>query len=97
MCHNGTINNKTICLHDICLNLIYNDKKSYLEDLLEKDEYVTTHDRTIRTLALEFLKDFKNLSSVIFAEAFPVRQQSQYSKRNDSYFAMHPNKTVNSE
>ena len=40
-------------------------------------------------------KIFKGLSPVIFAEAFPVRQQSQYNMRNDSYFAMTRTKTVN--
>ena len=38
---------------------------------------------------------FKGLSSVIFAEGFPVRQQSQYSMRNNSYFAMPLAKMIN--
>ena len=40
-------------------------------------------------------KIFKGLGPVIFAEAFSVRQQSQYNMRNDSYFAMTRTKTVN--
>ena len=47
------------------------------------------------TLAVELFKVFKGLSPVIFAEAFPVRQQSQYNMRNYSYFAMSRAKTVN--
>ena len=35
MCHNCTINNKINWLHERCLCLIYNDKKSTFEELLE--------------------------------------------------------------
>ena len=53
------------------------------------------HHRNLRTLALELSKVFKGFSPVIFAEAFPVRQQSQYNMRNYSYFAISRAKTVN--
>ena len=36
MCHNRTNNNKINRLHERCHRLIYNDKKSSFEDLLEK-------------------------------------------------------------
>ena len=44
---------------------------------------------------VELFKVFKGLSPGIFAEAFPVRQQSQYNMRNYSYFAMPRAKKVN--
>ena len=75
--------------------MIYNDKKSLFKDLLEKGGSVSIHHRNLRTLAVELFKVFKGLSPVIFAEAFPVRQQSQYNMRNYSYFAMPRAKTVN--
>ena len=74
MCHNRTNNNKINRLHERCFRLIYNDKKSSFEDLLEKDGSVSIHHKNLRTLALVLLKVFKGLSLVIFAEAFPVRQ-----------------------
>ena len=40
-------------------------------------------------------KVFKGLVPVIFAEAFPVRQQRQYYMRDYSYFAMPRAKTGN--
>ena len=95
MCHDRTNNNKINRLHERCLRLIYNDKKSSFEDLLQKGGSVSKHHRNLRTLAVELFKVFKGLSPVIFAEAFPVRQQSQYNMRNYSYFAMPHSKTVN--
>ena len=95
MSHIRTNNNKINRLHERCLRLIYNDKKSSFKDLLEKGGSVSIHHRNLRRLAEELFKVFKGLSPVIFAEAFPVRQRSQYNMRNYSYFAMPRAKTVN--
>ena len=75
--------------------ITYNDKKSIFKDLLGKDGSVSIHHRNVRTLAVELLKVFKGSSPVVFAEAFPVKQQSQHNMRNYSYFAMPRAKMVN--
>ena len=72
-------------------------KKSSFEDLLGKGRSVSTHHRNLRTLAVELFKFFKGLSPVIFAEVFPVRQQSKYNMWNYSYFAMPCAKMVKHE
>ena len=97
MFHNRTNNNKINRLHERCLRFIYNDKKSSFKDLLEKYVSVSIYHRNLRTLAVELRKVFKGLSPVIFAEAFPVREQNQYNMRNYSYFAMPRAKTVSHE
>ena len=80
MCHNQTNNNKINRLHERCLRLVYNDQKSSFKDLLEKDGSVSIHHRNLGTLSVELFKVLKCLSLVIFAETFPVRQQSQNSQ-----------------
>ena len=56
MCHNRSNNNKINRLHERCLRLIYNDKKSSFKDLLEKDGSVSVHHRNLRTLAVGYSK-----------------------------------------
>ena len=95
MCNNRTNNNNINRLHERCPRLIYNNKKSSFEYLLEKDRSASVHHRNLRTLAVTLFKVFKGWSPVIFAESFPVRQQSQYNMRNYSYFAMPRAEKVN--
>ena len=56
MCHNRTNNNEINRLHERCLRLIYNEKKTSFKDLLEIDGSVSIHHRNLRTLAVEFLR-----------------------------------------
>ena len=79
--HNRTNNNNTNRLHERCLRLIYNHKKSSFDDLLEKDWSVSIHHRNIRTLAVELFKVFKGLNSVFFTEVF--RKKTKNSIQNE--------------
>ena len=55
MCHNRT-KNKINGLYERCLRLIYNDKKSSFEQVLEIDSSVYVHGRNLRALATEMYK-----------------------------------------
>ena len=46
MCHNRTYNNEINRLYERCLRMIYNDKRSSFEDLLEKDNSVSINHST---------------------------------------------------
>ena len=50
------LNSKINRLHERCLGIIYNDKTSYFNELLEKDNSVSIHERNIQALAIEIVK-----------------------------------------
>ena len=49
MCHSHLMNNKINQLHEKCLRIVYSDKTSSFEELLDKDESVTTHKKLTST------------------------------------------------
>ena len=72
MCHNRTFNNNINHSHERCLRIVYSDKTSSFEKLLEKDGSVTIHTRDLQALATEMFKVYKNLSPAIIADLFHV-------------------------
>ena len=95
MCHNCTKNNKINRLHERCLRLIYNDKKSSFHDLLEKDSSVPVHHRDLRALATGMDRIYNSLAPEIVTEIFPLRPQGQYNLRRWSDFTLPIVRTVN--
>ena len=53
MFHSRLINNKTNRLHERCLRIVYSDSQSTFEELLEKDNTVSVHQRNLQPLAIE--------------------------------------------
>ena len=87
------MNSKINRLHETCLRIIYSDKSSSFEELLQKDESVTIHVKNIQRLAIEMFKVFKNLSPPIVADLFMVRQNN-YNLKHRSYFSVPNVKSV---
>ena len=56
MFHNGSLNNKINRLHERCLRIIYNDKHSNFEKLLNKDNSVSIHHSNLHALAIKCTK-----------------------------------------
>ena len=83
MCHSRTMSNKINRLHERCLRTAYSEKTSSFDKLLENDGSVNIHTRNLQTLVTEIFKVYKNLSLVIIADLFHVRQNS-YNLRHDS-------------
>ena len=88
MCHNHTKKNKIN-------RLLYNDKKSSFEELLDMDSSVFVHDRNLRALATEMYEIYHGISPTIMNEIFTLRHQNQYNLRNWTYFDAPKVTTVN--
>ena len=95
MCHNRTYKNKINRLHERCLRLIYNDKRSSFEDLLEKDNSVSIHHKNLQALAMEMFKIHTKTFSKIMQEVFLVKEQRNYNLRNQTDFVIPQVKSVN--
>ena len=54
--HSPSLNNKMNRLHECCLRIIYNDKRSNFTDLLVKDNSASIHRNNIHSLAVEMFK-----------------------------------------
>ena len=52
MSHNRHLNEKIKILHKRCLPLVYNDKQSWFEEVLEKDSSVYIHHRKMLRIAI---------------------------------------------
>ena len=90
MFHSRNLNNKINRLHERCLRVIYNDKTSSFEQLLENDNSVSIHHRNIQALAVEMYKVTNGLSPEIMNEIFQIREESRYNLRYTSLFTIPP-------
>ena len=87
MCHSRLINNKINRRHEKCLSIVYSDKNSSFEELLEKDGSVTIHTRNLQVLATEVFKVYRNLSQNLVAKIFHARRNN-YNLRHSSFFTI---------
>ena len=86
MCHSRANNNKINRLHERCLRIVYNDKQSSFNKLLEKDGSVSIHMRNIQILATERHKLINNLSPTNMNRVFKLNSDSHYNLRQISQF-----------
>ena len=61
MCHSRTNSRKIKMLYETCLRIIYNDKQSSFNELLNKGSSVSIRIRNIQRLAIEMFKFYKEL------------------------------------
>ena len=55
MFHNRTLNNKINKLHESALRLVHKNDDLTFQELLDKDNSITMHDRNLQRLAVEML------------------------------------------
>ena len=81
-------------LHERCLRIIYSDKQSSFEELLEKDGSVSIHQRNLQVLPTEMHKVRKGLSPAVITELFEHKEEHYYNPRNNAEFAIPAIRTV---
>ena len=70
MFHSRIMNIKINRLHERYMRLIYGDKTSSFEELLEQDKSVSIHTRNLQILATEMFKVYRRISPPIFSNYF---------------------------
>jgi hypothetical protein len=80
------LNNKINSIHKRALRQVYSDFTSSFEELLEKDNSVTVHQRNIQLVAIEMFKATKELGPTIVQNLFKfnenIRSDSIFSRPN---------------
>ena len=79
-------------LHEKCMRLIYGDKTSSFEELLDQDKSVSIHTRNVQMLVAEMFKVYRGMSPII-SEVFRRRDIS-YNLQGNSNFAVPNVKSV---
>ena len=79
-------NDKLKFLHERYLRLIYSDKNSFHENLLEKDISVSIHHKNIQTLEIEMFKVNHKLCTEITSDIFMEKTNNYYSLHNHPDF-----------
>lgn len=93
MFHSLNLNNKINRLHERCLQIIYNDKTTSFEQLLEK-KILSLYTKEILTLATEMYRLTNRLSFEIINEIFHLIEESHHNLRDRSQFTTPPIRSV---
>ena len=94
MNHNKSINKKINNLHERALRLIYCDHSSNFQELLQRDNSVTIHQKNIQALAIMMYKVVNNIAPTIVSELFSFSNVN-YSLRSVSQYHQPSANSVN--
>ena len=81
MCHSLVKNIKLNRLHERCLRILYNDKVSNFEQILEKDSSVSMYKSNFRFSAVDTFKVVKGLVPTIVNGLLPLKETKNYNWR----------------
>ena len=70
MCYNRSLNTKINRLHERFLRIVYNDKKSSLNELLVEDDCISIQHQNLQKLGVEMFKVSGGLSPEIVNDRF---------------------------
>ena len=93
MFHNRTLNNKINRLHERALRIVYKNDNLTFQQLLDKDNSVTIHDRNLQRLAVEMYKA-KNGLPPLPMQALFSQQNYTHDLRNKKHWVVPAARTV---
>ena len=85
MFHSIRLNNKINSIHERALRITYQDNTSLFQELLNKDNSVSIHQRHLQVLATEMFKIHRALSPEILREIFMSKTNSYNLCKNDAF------------
>ena len=85
MCHSRTLNSKTNKLHERALQLVYDDRKSRFEELLNIDKSVTNYHRNLHVLVTELYKVHHGLAPELMNDIFKKRNVTYNFRKNSTF------------
>ena len=86
MCHSRKLYHKITQLHEKCLRIIYNGKRSSYEELLSKGGSASMHHKNLQKFITEIYKVANGLCPKIMNELFQFQNQNYHNLRNNSNF-----------
>ena len=90
MFHSRSLSNNINRLHERCLRIIYDYKRSSFEELLVKDNSVSLYPDNIHALAIEMYKVVNGISPEVINEFFKLREETHYHLRHTTQFLVDP-------
>ena len=83
MFHSRKLNHRINKIHERALRIVYNDHQCTFEELLERDNSFTIHERNLQKLAIEMFKVNNGLSVQLVSEHFHFAE-NHYNFRHPS-------------
>ena len=96
MFHSRKLNNKINRLHERWFGLIYSDRGSSYEELLDKHNSVPIHQKNLQKLTIEMFKTYTGMAPQIMNEVFPRNYTLNYNLGRQPEFALRAINTVHS-
>ena len=77
--HSRILNKRINNIHPRALRIVYQDKKSSFEELLQKDNSVTVHMKNLQYLATKIFRVKSGLSPIIMNEVFDFQENESHN------------------
>ena len=81
MFHSRTINGKINKLHERALRVVYSDRVSSFEELIERDKSFSVHERNLQKLAVEMYKVKNEISPIPVQKLFQRAVPREHSRQ----------------